>query len=354
MPLDVSVVVPVYNTEQYLRECINSLIHQTLKNVEFIFVDDGSTDRSVEIIEEYQTQDDRIKLIRQRNQYAGVARNNGMKQAMGKYIIFLDSDDYFALTLLEDTFRCAEKHQAEIVVFAHYKFDNQTGDLAPVPFRMKRGVFSAEMLRDQVFSTFAVVPWNKFYLRSFIDKHNLEYQPIYKHNDVYFGELAIALADRIVCIKKRLTFYRVNNSASLQGKGTIAYPHLIKCCSALKQSLIEHGKFHGDILVAYNRLVRNSIERRARAKTDVLLSKDFYSAMKKNLIPNLFEAREDFAENIIPRSIYDSTDYENYVFLLIENQKELNENMISKKSKDYLLGHALLAIPRKIKHAIFR
>ena len=350
--MDISVVVPVYNTSQFLHQCVDSLINQTWKDVEFIFVDDGSTDDSVAILKEYQKSDARIKVLEQENMHAGVARNNGMKQATGKYIIFLDSDDYFDLTLLERAFRCAEKNQAEIVFFGHCKYDNQTGEIVKCPFHMKRGVFSGEMLGESVFSSFHNAPWNKLYLKSFLNEHNLEYQAVYIHNDVYFVSLSIALAERIVCLNRWLVYHRVNNPESLQGRGTIAYPCLIQCCTALKQSLIEHGLFHRCIKTSYNKRVSHMIERSTRSKPEVMLSKQYYSEMKKNLVPNLFESPDDFADDtIIPGAIYESTDYDNYVMLLVERTEK---EMVSMKSKDYIVGHALLSIPRKIKRAVGR
>ena len=346
--MDISVIVPVYNTARYLHQCIDSLINQTWKDVEFIFIDDGSTDGSYEILKEYREKDERIKIIRQENMYAGVARNNGMKHANGKYIIFLDSDDYFDLTLLEKAFHCAEKNQAEIVYWWHYLYDNRTGKILKYPFRKYHGVFSGEMLGENMFTTLSVVPWNRLYLRSFLIRQNLEFQTIHKHNDVYFGLLTVALAERIVCLNKYLVYYRINNPESLQGRGTIAYPYLIQVYIAVKQHLIENGIFHGNIKKAYNKRLSNSIERRTRSKKEVMLSKEYYFEMKKNLVPNLFESPDDFADNtIIPRTIYESSDYDNYVMLLFERMKD---EMISKKSRDYIVGHAVLAVPRKIKH----
>ena len=84
--MDVSVVVPVYNASHYLPQCVETLINQTWRDAEFIFVDDGSTDDSYEILKKYQEKDERIKILRQENMHAGVARNNGMTQAKGKYI----------------------------------------------------------------------------------------------------------------------------------------------------------------------------------------------------------------------------------------------------------------------------
>ena len=95
----VSVIIPVYNVEQYLRECLNSVIKQTLKEIEIICVDDGSTDNSLDILKEYAEKDHRITIITQKNLHAGVARNAGLSIAKGEYLSFLDSDDFFELNL---------------------------------------------------------------------------------------------------------------------------------------------------------------------------------------------------------------------------------------------------------------
>ena len=97
----VSVIVPVYNAERYLKQCVESILAQTLKNVEIIFVDDGSTDGSLEILKDYQAKDYRIRVISQENTGGGAARNRGMKEASGEYLCFLDADDYFEPAMLE-------------------------------------------------------------------------------------------------------------------------------------------------------------------------------------------------------------------------------------------------------------
>ena len=97
----VSVIIPVYNTEKYLRQCLDSVVNQTLRDIEIICVDDGSTDGSIEILREYEQKDSRVKMLCQKNQYAGVARNNGLNYASGEYVFFMDSDDYCCHELLE-------------------------------------------------------------------------------------------------------------------------------------------------------------------------------------------------------------------------------------------------------------
>ena len=96
MAVKVSVIIPVYNVEKYLRECIDSILNQTLRDLELICVDDGSTDGSLEILHEYEKADSRVKVLTQHNMGAGAARNKGLAIATGEYLSFLDSDDFFA------------------------------------------------------------------------------------------------------------------------------------------------------------------------------------------------------------------------------------------------------------------
>ena len=109
--MKVSVIIPVYNAEKYLEQCLESLLNQTLKEIEIICVDDGSEDRSVEIIEKFSEKDCRISLLRQKNSYAGVARNNGLNASTGKYVIFLDADDFFEPDMLLSMYNKIESDQ---------------------------------------------------------------------------------------------------------------------------------------------------------------------------------------------------------------------------------------------------
>ena len=111
----VSVIIPVYNVEKYLRECLDSVINQTLKDIEIICIDDGSTDSSLSILKEYAKKDKRIKIIKQKNLGAGAARNKGIKIAKGEFVIFLDSDDYYPTNdILKILYTNAKKHKVLI------------------------------------------------------------------------------------------------------------------------------------------------------------------------------------------------------------------------------------------------
>ncbi len=218
----VSIIMPVYNTAPYLRQCLDSVLAQTLKEFELICVDDGSTDGSVEILEEYAATDNRIQILKQQNQYAGVARNNGLKVAKGEYVIFLDSDDVFADVLLEHTYTAGIEKNADIVLFDILRFDHNmkkslrnllTQELLP-----GKEIFSKCDIPEDIFS---ITPPNTFtgiYRRGFINEHNIQFQDLQNSEDVYFTLYARALAERITIVNEPLVYYRTNRPGSAESE----------------------------------------------------------------------------------------------------------------------------------------
>ena len=133
-----SVVVPVYNVEKYLKQCLDSIVNQTFTDFELILVDDGSTDGSLAIEEEYANADKRIQLIRKPHSNAGDARNIGLDAAKGKYITFLDSDDYFELNLLELKYNEAEVTQADVCACDADLYHEDTGKYEKVDYILEK------------------------------------------------------------------------------------------------------------------------------------------------------------------------------------------------------------------------
>ncbi len=117
----ISIIIPVYNVERYLRECIDSIIAQTYKNLEIILVDDGSSDKSGEICDEYSKKDSRIKVIHKKNGGLSDARNVALDIAKGDYIGFIDSDDYIEKDMFQILYNLAEEYNAEISSISFYK-----------------------------------------------------------------------------------------------------------------------------------------------------------------------------------------------------------------------------------------
>lgn len=218
----VSVIIPVYNAEKYIRECLDSLKKQTLEDIEIICVDDGSVDGTLEILQQYAEGDRRIKLLQQKNQYAGVARNYGMEHASGKYMIFLDADDFFDENLLERTFQEAERCDADVVLFGGQSYDNITKEVKPMPWLLNTSVlpqkipFSSKETKGMLLSAYSPAPWTKLFRSDFIRKHHLKFQALQNSNDVFFIFCATCLADKITYLDEKLVYYRRNSGSSLQ------------------------------------------------------------------------------------------------------------------------------------------
>ena len=227
----VSVIIPVYNVEKYLRQCLDSLRNQTLKEIEIICVDDGSTDSSFAILEEYCAADPRIKVLSQKNLFAGAARNNGMKMASGEYLIFLDSDDFFSATLLEKTYRAGKEKDADVVLFGGMRYDDSTGEYLDAPWYFRKSMlpvknpFSRKDLGGRLLEITSPAPWTKVFKRSYIEALHLEFQVQQNANDAFFVLTAIALAERITYVPENLVFYRIGMKSNLQTK-KVKYP----CC----------------------------------------------------------------------------------------------------------------------------
>ena len=119
----ISIIVPVYNTEKYLEKCLNSLISQTLEDIEILCINDGSTDNSIKILEQYANRDSRIKIINKKNAGVSAARNTGISQAKGEYLGFVDSDDYVDLNFYEKLYNTAKEYNASIAVAGIIRFN---------------------------------------------------------------------------------------------------------------------------------------------------------------------------------------------------------------------------------------
>ena len=118
----ISVLVPIYNVEKYLRQCLDSLVGQTLQEIEIICINDGSTDSSPEIIQEYAQNDSRVKVITKKNSGYGDSMNRGLAKASGEYIGILESDDFLEKNAFERLYRLAKKHDADVVRANYYHF----------------------------------------------------------------------------------------------------------------------------------------------------------------------------------------------------------------------------------------
>ena len=207
MPM-VSVIMPVYKVEKFVGRCIESLLQQTLTDFEFFAVDDGSPDRSGEICEEYASRDSRLRVIHKENGGAPSARNTAMELATGKYLYFLDSDDWAEPNMLEDMVALAEANSAQLVVAGYY-IDTYDGETKIHVQDKKSGdaVYQmAESFRRGAYQLFdenlLYTPWNKLYLREYIMERSIRFPQTY-WDDFPFNLMVIQDIERVCVTSKQ-------------------------------------------------------------------------------------------------------------------------------------------------------
>ena len=218
---EVSVIIPAYNAQDYIDECLNSVRSQTFTDIEILVVDDGSTDDTLSCVRRHVEEDGRIRIFSQANQFAGVARNKGMSEATGEFFYFLDADDWIEPDALQVMMQSAAEFACDIVIARSEGFDNQTGDtwilnnaLNGLPYD---SVLKSSDYADRLFQCFVGWPWDKLFRADFVRREGLEFQPLRTTNDAYFVFCALALASSVTCCDKVLFHHRSNNARSLEG-----------------------------------------------------------------------------------------------------------------------------------------
>lgn len=214
----VSIIIPVYNVEKYLDKCLNSLINQTLKNIEIICVDDGSKDNSLNILKNYALKDDRVVILQQSNLHAGIARNNGLKIAKANYIIFLDSDDFFAPDMIESLYNKIIEDNSDVAICGFYKYDNKTQRVKNRPIQdifIKRSPFNPLDLGIDTFSFTNPAPWTKLFKKSIFIDNNIKFEDYICCNDLTCMILALACCKKVSTINKCYIYYRANQETNL-------------------------------------------------------------------------------------------------------------------------------------------
>ncbi|MED4787512.1 glycosyltransferase family 2 protein [Bacillus atrophaeus] len=220
----VSVIIPVYNGEKYLRECLDSALNQTLKNIEVLVVDDGSTDSTRNILRYYEAIDERLKPIYQANQGPATARNNALKQAKGEYVVFLDSDDWVEPETYADMYEAAYNHSADIVFTDMvWEYEDATKNCVhkyavSANRPIDRAEIKAEILTDFLYNgSYGGVC--KLFRKSFLEAHNIEF-PSGKSlgEDWLFNMDAFTHCRTAYYIDKPHYHYRQVNSVSLMRK----------------------------------------------------------------------------------------------------------------------------------------
>jgi len=228
---NISIIVPAYNVDLYLKQCIESLINQTFKSIEIILLDDGSTDRTGIICDEFAKMDNRITVIHKTNSGLSDTRNVGIANSNGEFLMFIDADDWIDLDTCEIAYKAAKENNVDMVFWSYvreYKHKSQ-----PKNFRLKEGIYNKEQLRESLHRMIAgllgnelkypensnaiVTAWAKLYRTSIIKKRNIEFvnRKLISGEDILFNFYVFNDISRAVFINKCFNHYRKNNVDSL-------------------------------------------------------------------------------------------------------------------------------------------
>lgn len=243
----VSVIMPVYNVENYLRQCLDSVINQTLRDIEIICIDDQSTDGSLGILKDYAAIDPRIRIITQKNAGAGAARNTGLKVAKGEYLSFLDSDDFFELDMLEKAYHACSTNNLDFVVFRSDKFDNDSKTYIPLYYSIRKDllpdkkVFNYRDIPKDLFKVFVGWAWDKLYRREFVLENNLYFQEQRTTNDLLFVFSALVKAKKITVLEDVLAHHRISLNSSLSNTREKSWQCFYNALLALRDELQASG-----------------------------------------------------------------------------------------------------------------
>ncbi len=213
----VSIIVPVYNVEKYLVECLDSLLGQTMQNFEIICIDDGSTDRSADILRRYASQDRRITVLTQENAGVSAARNAGIKRAQGDYLYFMDSDDVLSKNALETLWNCIEATCADLVVFGMNDIYGASYDPWFEETASPHFAWYPRFMPEALFCEPSAMPFGArdIFRREMIAKNDIWFSPSLRlGEDLLFQMTAFPCARRIVFIPDKLYGYRKMRDSS--------------------------------------------------------------------------------------------------------------------------------------------
>lgn len=370
-----SVVIPAYNAGQYISETIQSVLRQTLQSFEIICIDDGSTDNTIEAIRRCAALDERVFLLEQENQYAGVARNRGIERAVGKYVTFLDADDFLAPNALESYYFAAESCSADVVVAATYQFKQgeshakKTDNWLREDFVPRATSFSAREYPQYAFNFTPGGPGGKCFRRDFVRKANLSFLSLPKSEDFYFIHLGIAKASAIALVRDPVYFIRVLPTSLERRKNEMPLVFW-EAILLFEARLKEEGLFdqfrQSFVNENVNRFANNLRDSDEEAADLILrkLSEVGESALGLGVFPDRYFYMTENYEYLcaklemrlkitgpVNRKLYDGA-VDRYRRAHSDYERELREIKKVRSSYSYRIGRAIMAGPIMLKRAL--
>ena len=316
-----SVIIPVYNVENYLNECLDSVTSQTLEDMEIICIDDGSTDNSPYILKEYLKKDKRIKIITKENGGQATARNLGIKEAQGEYIAFVDSDDFIEPTMFEKLYTKSKDNNLDIAMCKIATYDNQTEEIKDNVWYYMLGVFrdfDKDIFNHKDTREFtchiAVTPYNKIYKTTLLKENNILFPEGLIFEDEKFFYDTYLKAKRVSIVDEFLYYYRINRKGSTVD--TIKdndFSDIVPISKLIRETFKETDNYEDYKILLSNRFIHLQLAR--FTQTSQKYKETFFNLLKS-----------DLEEVLADRTIYDNL--ESDVKLRVDkiiNSESLNE-----------------------------
>lgn len=383
----VSVIIAAYNCDKYINQCIDSLLNQSFKNFEIIVVDDGSTDRTYSILNEYKTKNKNLYIYRQKNKYAGVARNNGLSRAKGEYVLFLDADDFFERNMLMLAYQRAKSVDADIVVFKGREYNDVTKEFKNCRFPLSpelfpnKAVISAGEFGEKLFQANSCIAWNKLISKKFIDKVGVKFSSTKSSNDTVFIYTLLSLAKRITLVNEILVNYRTGNPNSLQRSKAKSWECICIAFFQLKKKLIETGQYESQKRTFINKALQanlyylSTIDDKTRAIMECSLNNKYFKLLdinkyaevpnfiynknfrkqyieikQKKYIPIVYASDNNYAKytSVSIQSILENSAQRNFLifYILIDDEfSERNKELLTNQVEKY--GHNIVFVNMK-------
>lgn len=218
--IDLSIIIPVYNVENYIKRCLDSILIYKEKNIEIILINDGSTDNSIKILEDYQKNDERIKIISRKNKGLSISRNEGIKNSQGDYIWFVDSDDWIDISEINELINLCKKNQLDILSFNFKEIRGKKILLVNKYINYKNSILRGlKYLEDSVYKRhYKVSPCSNIYKRRFITDNKLFFLEKVYNEDIEHSTKSLVLAEKFMCLNKCFYYYEKRENSITNSK----------------------------------------------------------------------------------------------------------------------------------------
>jgi len=354
--LKASIIVPVYNSEKFLAETLDSLLAQTHRNIEIICVNDGSTDGSLQLLERYAAQDGRVVVLDQANVGPSAARNRGIDRATGDFICFVDADDFIAKNALRSCIEAAEANSADVVIFGIDEYRDDARHYVAMPHAVVKGKIPYDQVFDprdvdNFFEHMKGFTVNKLYRTSYFKPLGVRFPDVGAHEDMPFTYAAIAPAHRVFYLSKTLYHYRRDIDEGSRSDNTEKqFGYMMKALECTADELKRLGVFED-----YRRDFVNYVAHMCRWKFATIFGKprqQFHSAITNGWLESMDVFGHDSSYFYSAKTRKFVTDIQNCSYLdMVEGFAEHGYNMLREvhESKSFQLAEMIAAPVRMIR-----